>query len=248
MSPTFPVASPIRAVIFDVDGVLLRPAADCGRRRTWEQRLGLAPGALAREVFAFPTMRRAMLGLAMEADAWMELACLYRLHADEMRALANDFVAGERLDDELLAFVRGLRPRYKTALLSNAGPGARAAWVSRFGLCDAVDAVIVSAEERLMKPDTRIYELTAERLGVAPREALFIDDSAEHVAGARDAGMWAIQFVCREQIVRDLTSALRARATPAVRGLRQPRRVQSAMRHRTRDGRRSRSVGAADQV
>jgi len=200
--------SPIRAVIFDVGGVLVH-VRDVSDQRRWEERLGLAPGGLAREVLAFPAMRRAMLGLSVEADAWMELACLYRLHADEMRTLARDFSAGECVDTELLHFLRSLRPRLKTALLGNAGPSARAAWASRFGFCDAVDAIIVSAEERLMKPDTRIYELAADRLGVAPREALFVDDSADHVAGARDAGMPAIQFESCQQIIAAISGALR---------------------------------------
>jgi epoxide hydrolase-like predicted phosphatase len=200
-------ATSIRAVIFDVGGVLVHVRDVSGQRR-WEERLGFAPGGLAREVLAFPAMRRAMLGLSMEADAWLELACLYRLHADEMRALAADFAAGERVDVALLAFLRDLRPRFKTALLGNAGPGARAAWAARFGFSDAVDAVIVSAEEGLVKPDTRIYQLAADRLGVAPREALFVDDSADHVAGARDAGMQAIRFESGEQIVAELSRTL----------------------------------------
>jgi HAD superfamily hydrolase (TIGR01509 family) len=202
-------APPIRAVIFAVGGVLVR-VHDSSGRSGWERRLGLAPGELAREVLAFPAMRRATLGLCAEADAWMELACLYRLHADEIRELARDFFAGERLDDALVAFLRGLRLRYKTALLGNAGYGARADWASRFGLCDIVDAIIVSAEEGLVKPDTRIYTLAAERLGVAPQEALFVDESIDNVAGACDAGMRAIQFVRREQIVAAIAAALHA--------------------------------------
>jgi putative hydrolase of the HAD superfamily len=202
-----PAATSLRAVIFEVGGVLLH-RDESERLRAWEERLGLAPGGLACEVFAFPTMRRALLGLAAEADAWMELACLYRLHADEMRALADDFWACERLDAELLAFMRSLRPRFRIGLLSNAGSGARAVWETRFGLCGAVDAVVISAEERLVKPDTRIYELAAARLGVAPDESLFVDDSAEHVAGARDAGMQALQFACRAQIIAAIESIL----------------------------------------
>jgi epoxide hydrolase-like predicted phosphatase len=201
-------APPIRAVIFDVGGVLVH-VRDVSRQRRWEERLGLAPGGLTREVWDFPAMRRAILGLSAEADAWMELACLYRLHADEIRALSSDFCAGECVDTELLDFLRGLRPRFKTALLGNASPGARAAWATRFGLCVAVDAIIVSAEERLVKPDTRIYELAADRLGVAPRETLFVDDSADNVAGARDTGMLAIQFESCQQIIAAVGAALR---------------------------------------
>ncbi len=201
-------APPIRAVIFDVGGVLVH-VRDVSGQRIWEQRLGLAPGGLAREVWAFPAMRRAMLGLSVEADAWMELACLYRLHADEIRAMARDFFAGERVETELLDFLRSLRPRFKTALLGNASPGARAAWTSRLGLGEAVDTIIVSAEERLVKPDTRIYELAADRLGVAPQEALFVDDSADNVAGARDTGMQAIRFESYQQIIAAVGAALR---------------------------------------
>lgn len=213
MHASLPIAAPvralIRAVIFDVGGVLIH-REDSARLHVWEERLGLTSGGLAPEVFAFPTMRRALIGLAAEADAWMELACLYRLHADEIRALADDFWACERLDAELLAFVRSLRPRLRTALLDNACAGARAAWEARFGLCAAVDTVILSAEERLVKPDTRIYALAAERLGVVPGEVLFIDDSAEHIAGARDAGMQVLQFVCPEQTIAAIKALLGA--------------------------------------
>jgi epoxide hydrolase-like predicted phosphatase len=198
----------LRAVIFDVGGVLIAHAADRAPQRTWEARLGLPEGSLAREVFSSPAALRATLGLATDADVWTELACLFRLHADEARDLARDFFAGEAADTELVAFLRGLRPRYKTALLSNAWPGARAAWTARFGLGDIVDLMIVSAEEGLRKPDTRIYALAAERLGVAPAECLFVDDGPDNVAGARDSGMRALQFVQREQAIADVLTLL----------------------------------------
>ena len=48
--------------------------------------------------------------------------------------------------------------------------------------------IVVSGEVRLMKPDPRIFELTAERAGRAPAELLLIDDSAANTAAAAALG------------------------------------------------------------
>ena len=60
-----------------------------------------------------------------------------------------------------------------------------------------------------MKPDTRIYQLAAERLGVAPEEALFVDDYLPNVEGACDAGMHALHHTTREATLRELAALLR---------------------------------------
>jgi HAD superfamily hydrolase (TIGR01509 family) len=68
-----------------------------------------------------------------------------------------------------------------------------------------VDDILISAEVGLAKPDPRIYRLAAERLGVRPDEAVFVDDFAANVEGARAVGMRAIHF--RPEL--DLRAALR---------------------------------------
>jgi putative hydrolase of the HAD superfamily len=146
--------------------------------------------------------------MATEADVWLEFACLFRLTADEVRMLSHDLFAGEAVDQELAAYIRSLRPRYKTALLSNAWPEARKSLCERRGLGDLTDTLILSCEERLMKPDTRIYHLAADRLGVAPEEALFVDDYLPNVEGARDAGLCAIHHTAREATLSELSSLL----------------------------------------
>jgi epoxide hydrolase-like predicted phosphatase len=201
-------APAIKAVIFDVGGVLIH-TVDRSAVRRWETSLRLQEGKLAREVFHSPTSWRAMIGLGAAADVWMEIACLYRLHANEVRELARDVFAGEAVDERMAAFVSSLRPRYRTALLSNAWPEARQSLLERRGLGAVTDMLILSAEERLMKPDTRIYQLAAERLGVAPEETLFVDDEAPNVEGARDAGMKVVHYSTRAVMLRELSSLLR---------------------------------------
>lgn len=56
-------------------------------------------------------------------------------------------------------------------------------------LFDRFRAIVVSGEEKVAKPDPRIYALALERFGVAAGDTLFVDDRAENVAGAIAAGM-----------------------------------------------------------
>jgi 2-haloacid dehalogenase len=54
--------------------------------------------------------------------------------------------------------------------------------------------IVVSGEEKMMKPDPAIYRLALDRFGLAPHEALFIDDRAINVEGAQGIGMHAHLF------------------------------------------------------
>ncbi|MFB9836128.1 HAD family hydrolase [Actinoallomurus acaciae] len=63
-----------------------------------------------------------------------------------------------------------------------------------------------SCELGVAKPDHRAYEIVAERLGVAPRECLFIDDNETNVLAARELGMRAEVFRAPDQ-VRTLVAA-----------------------------------------
>ena len=48
--------------------------------------------------------------------------------------------------------------------------------------------IVVSAEVGLIKPDPRIFQLAAERAGLAPSELLFIDDSQSNIDAAAAIG------------------------------------------------------------
>ncbi|MGB9592606.1 MAG: HAD family hydrolase, partial [Anaerolineae bacterium] len=161
----------IKAVIFDMGGVLLRSENEDGRRK-WEQRLGLAEGELAEIVFNSPVSQKATVGLATDEDVWAHVAGRFGLDGETLRQLRRDFWSGDRADAELAQFLRSLRPRYRTAILSNAWPGARRALTERWNLADAVDEMIISAEEGVAKPDPAIYHIALRRLGVRPDEAV----------------------------------------------------------------------------
>jgi 2-haloacid dehalogenase len=59
----------------------------------------------------------------------------------------------------------------------------------RFEFLQWFEGIVVSGEERLIKPDPRIYQRLLERYAVDPSKALYIDDSARNVAAAEALGM-----------------------------------------------------------
>ena len=82
-----------------------------------------------------------------------------------------------------MEFIRGLRSRVRVGMITNAWPEVRRYLADEFKIADAFDPLVVSAEVGLAKP-TRIYQLTLERLGMEPAEAVFVDDFEDDVAGA----------------------------------------------------------------
>lgn len=182
----------MRAIVFDWGGVIMR-TAEPGLRLAWDARLGLEPGRVNRLFFESDAWRRAQLGQADEADAWASVGARLNLSPEALVELRHDFWAGDQLDDELVKFIRSLPPRFKTGLLSNFAASLRAL-LAHCNVADAFDAIVISGEEGVAKPDVRIYQVAAERLGMPIGECLFVDDFAENIEGARRAGMQTLHF------------------------------------------------------
>ena len=62
----------------------------------------------------------------------------------------------------------------------------------------------MSGDEKLTKPDAAIYRLALDRFGLAPAEALFVDDSLANVEGARAVGIHAHHFIDAPTLRREL--------------------------------------------
>jgi 2-haloacid dehalogenase len=66
--------------------------------------------------------------------------------------------------------------------------------------------IVISSSVRLCKPDPHIFALALGRFGVTAGDCLFIDDVAQNVAGARAAGIAAVQFTSAAELRRLLVS------------------------------------------
>lgn len=79
-------------------------------------------------------------------------------------------------------------------------PHARA----RFEFLKLFRGVVVSGEERLKKPDPRIFRLLISRYGLTASRCIFIDDSEKNVRAARELGMIGLHFRSPSELERDL--------------------------------------------
>lgn len=198
----------IRAIIFDLGGVILR--TDDPRPRTaLAERLGKTYAELDEIVFANPVSQAGERGLATPEQVWAEVARLLALPASEVERVRRDFFAGDQVDMALVELIQGLRGEYLTALLSNY-------WVvdmPRFlredlKLPNIFDLVISSASVGLAKPDPQIFNLVLERLGVEAGEAIFVDDNLANIQSAGQMGIHAVRFLNYEQLRRDLQTLI----------------------------------------
>jgi HAD superfamily hydrolase (TIGR01509 family) len=192
-------------VVFDVGNVLLR----------WDPRF------LYRKLFADEARMEWFLrevwthewNLARDrgesfADGIAELVARHPDLADEIRAY------DERWQETIphaiegsVEILQGLReagvPLYAITNFS------REKWAEsrvRFPFLDDFLGVVVSAHERLVKPDPAIYRLFLERYRLEAPDCVFIDDSDKNVDGARAVGMHAVHFHDPGQLRTDLTA------------------------------------------
>ena len=117
---------------------------------------------------------------------------LVRSLADRSREL---LLAAGRLYDDALPFLRALRSAgVRTAIVSNCDEYTRDLLVE-LGVAALVDALVLSCEVGVAKPEAAIYRGALDRLGVAAGDALFIDDNAGFCAAASALGISAVQIV-----------------------------------------------------
>jgi 2-haloacid dehalogenase len=74
----------------------------------------------------------------------------------------------------------------------------------RFGFLSLFKDIVVSGDEKLLKPERAIFDLLARRNGIKLKESVFIDDSLKNVVGAKAAGMQALHFTSPQQLRADL--------------------------------------------
>jgi epoxide hydrolase-like predicted phosphatase len=197
----------IQAVAFDIGGVLeITPSLAVSA--TWESRLGLEPGELDRRMEDI--WAGGGIGAVSEHDVHQALR--ERLGLDErqldefMGRLWREYLG--TANAELIGYVRQLRPRYRTGIVSNSFVGAREREQAAYGFEDLVDDIIYSHECGLSKPDPQVYALACERLGVEPGQVVFVDDYPPCVEGARRAGIHAVLYRDNAQAIGDIERLL----------------------------------------
>ncbi len=193
----------IKAVIFDLGGVLLR-TQDFTPRELLAERMGMDRHELEELIFGDDSGTRAQRGEISVEQHWENVRYQLGFSPDELKAMLDEFFYTDKLDEGLVDYVRMLHQTYKTALLSNAASDLRQRIAEKWHFEDAFDAMIISAEVGVAKPDPKIFNLALEQLGVPAGETIFVDDFQWNVEAAKEVGMYGIRFVSPQQVREDL--------------------------------------------
>lgn len=182
----------IKAVIFDLGGVILRTEYQAPRQHLAES-FGMDYEDIDKLVFGSPSAARAFVGEITEKEHWLTVMKMLKQPASAFERIREEFFAGDMIDHTLVDFIRSLRGKYKTCLISNAFDDLRE-YIVREKFDDVFDHMIISAEVKVAKPDARIYHMALEQLGVSPNEAVFVDDFIENIEACEQLGIHGVHF------------------------------------------------------
>lgn len=182
----------IRAVFFDLGGVIVRTEFQAPRQRLAE-RLGMEYDDLVKIVFDSDSGYKATMGEISSDEHWASVIQRLKRPASELSAIRDEFFAGDIVDRTLLDYLRSLRGKYKTGLISNAWGDLRD-YIVKEKFEDAFDKMIISAEVGAAKPEPKIFQIALEQLGVRPKEAVFVDDFLINIEGCEKVGIKGIHF------------------------------------------------------
>jgi putative hydrolase of the HAD superfamily len=211
--------SRVEAIVSDFGGVLTSPLLDSfaafqdSSGISLEQ-LGRAMAATAAQIGANPLFE-------LETGRMTESAFLKSLAKELSASLGRPVELhgfGERYfehlhpNEGLIGFMRELRERgYRMAICTNNVREWERLWRSKLPVDEIFEVVVDSAFVGTRKPERRIYEITLERLGVAPEAALLVDDMEINCDAARELGMSAVWFRDTDQAIADIEAALTER-------------------------------------
>jgi epoxide hydrolase-like predicted phosphatase len=174
-------------------------------------RRGLAPDAIARVLRDTHEGRTALAavesGQISQRDYEIRLAALLGV---DSRGLLSRALADLRPRSPVLDLVRRVRPAgVRLAVLSNSWGSGEYNPYEGYDLKQMFDAVVISDQVGLRKPDPAIYALAAGEIGVPPASCIFVDDTAANLQAASDLGMAVVHFTDAETGVAEIERLLK---------------------------------------
>jgi epoxide hydrolase-like predicted phosphatase len=182
----------IKAIIFDCFGVLLT--------ENWlafkQEKFGHNP-----ELFARATELNHMVDahLMSEADYIIEISALACTTPLETTRMLRNVAANQPLID----MAAELKKQYKVGMLSNISSD----WFEVLFKPEELalfDALTLSYQVGVAKPDPRIYNIAASQLGVSCEQCVFIDDVESNVTAAKERGMQGIVYTNTQSFIDEL--------------------------------------------
>ncbi|MDQ1022226.1 HAD family hydrolase [Streptomyces afghaniensis] len=192
---------PFDAVLCDFDGVvhLWDPDGMNSLDRAW----GLTEGTLAAAAFDGDLLQAAVTG-RLSDEQWRRQVAQVLAPVCGSPEQARELIEAwsgltGRVDTDVVELLAALRTRVPVVLVSNATTRLEA-YLAAIGLDEAFDAVINTARIGVAKPDRRVFDIAAQRVGADLKRCLFVDDTAGHVTAAQAAGATGVHYQHIEQL------------------------------------------------
>lgn len=198
----------IRALIFDFDGTIVD--TETPEFESWRLEYAVFGVELPLDLWA------QLIGTttpgAFEPYSWLESKIGRALDRDPLhvrrRAVMMDLIAAERPRPGIEDWLAGGRERGLSLAVASA---SRRPWVEQHltgvGLIDRFDYLATGDQVERPKPAPDVYHLAAKQLGIAPHEAIVVEDSRHGVAAAKAAGMFTVAVPNRMTAALDFSEA-----------------------------------------
>lgn len=196
----------IRAVIFDWGGVCCS-GGEPFALNAFREKIGMTPDEIEEATkYIHDDYYR---GRFTRDEFWTKILDHFHLQADKIInpvSLSEAYLNSYALYPEVLAEVKKLRGACRVGLLSNLTPEMRDHIRRAHDVGQYFDAQVYSCDTGVhsVKPDSRIYEVIAERLGVPLDATLFIDDKEKNLQAGERMGMETLLFKTRGAFIDDL--------------------------------------------
>jgi putative hydrolase of the HAD superfamily len=206
----------IEAVVCDFGGVLTTPLMPSFM--ALQDEIGVSPENFAQALHAVAEEDGSNPLYAMERGEISEQAFLDRLaggleplvdHQPHMHRFREVFLGTLHPNEEMIALMAELgQTSLRMAMLTNNVREWEPVWRAKLPVDEIFETVVDSAFVGCRKPERRIYEITVERIGMAPEACLFVDDMEPNIEAAREFGMRAVHFHDNEQAIGEIRAAL----------------------------------------
>jgi beta-phosphoglucomutase len=188
MSARSPVSSRMRAIVFDMDGVLVNSAL-CHRAAFEEIFAPFGVRDFEYSQFAGWRTRDVVEKVLSDAGCDVSAGIIDTAAAQKSRLAREKMAACDPVVPGCVDVLRELSSRgYTLALASSGSPESVAAFLDSAGVRPLFRSVLTGADVRHAKPDPEIYQQTCEQLRMDPADCLVVEDASAGVAAARLAG------------------------------------------------------------
>jgi len=197
----------IEATIWDFGGVLIRPKG-AHPNEIIANKLGI-PLEKIKPIVTGELNLRVDRGDISIDEYFQAVVTSLGLPREKATIFKTIFLDAQEINQQLVTYVRQLKKKSRTALLSNYNASLRHLLQTIWPIEDAFDEIVISGEVKLIKPDVRIYRLILSRLDLKPQETIFIDDKEEYIRGAAQLGIHTVLHKNTQQTINEVNALLK---------------------------------------